>query len=147
MMNEEDPQEAARSRVEKAALYMETLKARMDPEAFQALAEAVQETVASMAQGRDGVIGPEDNPAFTKEVRREYATVVTILGTGRMDHRWVEIPCADGEPGYALVDAETVDDPAKLEQVRASMARWLEEREATDAELDGIARASGIDPD
>ncbi|MEU2721910.1 hypothetical protein [Streptomyces smyrnaeus] len=43
--------------------------------------------------------------------------------------------------------AETAEDPAKLEQVRASMARWLKERDATDAELEGIARASGVDPD
>lgn len=126
---------------------METLKARTDPEAFQALAEAAQATVASLAQGRDGAIGPEDNPAFTKDVQREYATVAAILGTGSMDHRWVEVPCADGQPGYALVDAETAEDPAKLEQVRASMAHWLKERDATDAELDGIARASGVDPD
>ncbi|MDF4248780.1 hypothetical protein [Streptomyces sp. WMMB303] len=140
-------QQTARSRVEKAVLYMETLRARMEPEAFQALAEAVQGTVVCLAQGRDGVFGSEDNPAFTKDVQREYATVAAILGTGRLDHRWVEVPCADGQPGYALVDAETAADPAKLEQVRAGMARWLEARDATDAELGGIARASGIDPD
>ncbi|MFI7246362.1 hypothetical protein [Streptomyces qinglanensis] len=97
--------------------------------------------------GPGRVFGSEDNPAFTKDVQREYATVAAILGTGRLDHRWVEVPCADGQPGYALVDAETAADPAKLEQVRAGMARWLEARDATDAELGGIARASGIDPD
>lgn len=84
---------------------------------------------------------------FTPEVQREYATVLAILLTGRMDHQLVEMPGPDGRPGFAVVGASAANDPARLQEIRESLHCWAGERQAVDEELDGIARASGLSTD
>jgi hypothetical protein len=80
-------------------------------------------------------------------VQREYATVLAILLTGRMDHRLVELPGPDGSPSFAIVEAAVADDPAKLQELREKQRRFVTEQQALYSELDGIARASGLSSD
>ncbi|MFJ2575130.1 hypothetical protein ACIOYT_32535 [Streptomyces halstedii] len=75
-------------------------------------------------------------------MNREFATVLTILLTGKMDQQIVEVPGSDGHSGFVLMDPEEADDPAKVQEVRDFIDQWTTEREAVDIELDGIARAS-----
>lgn len=78
-------------RIDQVSLHMETLEARMDFEQDDVPAEAVQETAHLTAEGHQAG-SVSDASQFTDEVQREYATVLAILLTGRMDHRLVEMP-------------------------------------------------------
>lgn len=145
-MNDADDFDSENCRIDNISLYMETLKARMDPEQYDVLAKAVHETARLIAEGhRAGPVG--ELSAFTPEVQREYATVLVILLTGRMDHQLVEMPGPDGSPGFAIVEASAADDPVRLQEIREGLHRWAAERQAVDKGLDGIARASGLSAD
>ncbi|MFD9807603.1 hypothetical protein ACFWZZ_10905 [[Kitasatospora] papulosa] len=146
-MNDEDAAPGKDSHVAKVALYMETLQARMDPDQYGALARALHEAFHLLADGREGTIGSEDDSAFTPEMNREFATVLTILLTGKMDQQIVEVPGSDGHSGFVLMDPEEADDPAKVQEVRDFIDQWATKREAVDIELDGIARASNPSTD
>lgn len=130
------------SHAAKTALYMETLQARMDPDQYRALAQALHEAFHLLAEGREGTIGSEDDSPFTPEMNREFTTVLTILLTGKMDQQVVEVPGSDGHSGFLLMDPEEADDPAKVQEARDLIDQWAAQREAVDIELDGIARAS-----
>lgn len=121
---------------------METLQARMDPDQYRALAQALHEAFHLLAEGREGTIGSEDDSPFTPEMNREFTTVLTILLTGKMDQQVVEVPGSDGHSGFLLMDPEEADDPAKVQEARDLIDQWAAQREAVDIELDGIARAS-----
>ncbi|MEU1535929.1 hypothetical protein [Streptomyces fagopyri] len=132
----------------KAALYMETLQARMDPDQYEALAHALQEAIEFLMQGREGIIGSEDGTPFTPELNREFATVLNILLTGKMDQQLVDVPSSDGRStGLIFMDPEEADDLTKVQEVRDFLDKWSAEREAVDIELDGIARASNPSAD
>ncbi|GGT78439.1 hypothetical protein GCM10010207_88070 [Streptomyces atratus] len=141
-MNDEDAAPEENDHAVKVALYMETLQARMDPDQYGALAQALHEAFHLLAQGREGTISSDDDSSFTPEMNRESATVLTILLTGEMDQRVVEVPGSDGHSGFVLIDPEEADDPAKVQEVRDFIDQWTTERETMDIELDGIARAS-----
>ncbi|MBL3668419.1 hypothetical protein JL475_20970 [Streptomyces sp. M2CJ-2] len=145
-MNDANDFDSENCRIDNASLYIETLKARMDPEQYDVLAKAVHKTAHLITEGHQaGPVG--DLSAFTPEVQREYATVLAILLTGRMDHRLVEMPGPDGSPGFAIVEASAADDPVRLQELRENHHRWATERQAVDNELDGIARVSGLSVD
>ncbi|MFD8251314.1 hypothetical protein [Streptomyces werraensis] len=146
-MSDEDAVPVGDGRAVKVALYMETLQARMDPAQYEALAQAVHEAFCLLAQGREGIISGEDGLSFTPEMHREFATVVTMMLTGKMDQQVVELSGPDGHSGFVLMDPEKANDPAKVQEVRDFINRWTAEREAMDIELDGIARASNPSPD
>ncbi|MEU0008221.1 hypothetical protein ABZ079_29160 [Streptomyces sp. NPDC006314] len=138
-MNDANDSGSDDRRIDNVSLYMETLKARMDPEQYDVLAKAVHEAAQLIAEGHQaGPVG--DASQFTDEVQREYATVLT----GRMDHRLVEMPGPDGSLGFAIVEASAADDPAKPQELREKHRRFVTEQQALYNELDGIARASGL---
>ncbi|MER5363418.1 hypothetical protein [Streptomyces sp. NPDC002785] len=146
-MNDEGAAPGEDSRAAKVALYMETLQARMDPDQYGALARALHEAFHLLAQGREGTIDSEDDSTFTLEMNREFATVLTMLLTGKMDQQIVEVPGSDGHSGFVLMDPEEADDPAKVQEVRDFIDQWSTERESVSNELDGIARASNLSTD
>ncbi|MEH0549160.1 hypothetical protein QA802_40760 [Streptomyces sp. B21-105] len=125
-MNDANDSGSDDGRIDNVSLYMETLKARMDPEQYDVLAKAVHETAHLIAEGHQaGPVG--DASQFTDDVQREYATVLAILLTGRMDHRLVEMPGPDGSPGFAIVEASAADDPAKLQELREKHRHFVTE--------------------
>jgi hypothetical protein len=63
-----------------------------------------------------------------------------ILVTGRMDHQVVDL----GGGILALVTPEEAADPAVLERMRQHCAASSRRRREQDAELRGIAEASGL---
>ncbi|QIP88283.1 hypothetical protein GLX30_01290 [Streptomyces sp. Tu 2975] len=131
----------------KVELYMESVKARMAPEDFETLHEAVNEMSRLITEGHEGVLEAGDRENFAGEVQREFLAVMAIATTGRMDHHVIDMPGPDGSPGYAVVTPEVANDPAALAEVRQQIHQWTTEQREINSELDGIARASGIDPD
>ncbi|MGP3992122.1 hypothetical protein [Streptomyces sp. 3N207] len=145
-MSDESEVDAGLDPVEAVSLYMETLKARMDPEQYERLARLVHESAHLPAEGREGIFGDGDEQTeLTPEMQRELATVLAMMITGGADHRVVEMPGPDGSTGFAIVAASAADDPDKLRAIREGLHRSAAEREAIDAELDGIAHASEPD--
>lgn len=41
---------------------------------------------------------------FTPEMHREFATILTMLLTGKMDQQVVDVPGSDGRSGFVLMD-------------------------------------------
>ncbi|MET9862711.1 hypothetical protein ABZY93_26110 [Streptomyces smyrnaeus] len=145
-MNGEREDGGGLDRVEAVSLYMEALKARMDPGQYERLARLVHESAHLLAQGRDGIFGDEDGQAeLTPEMQRELATILAMMINGGADYQAVEMPGPNGSTGFAIVEASAADDPEKLQETRESLHRWAAEREAIDSELDGIDRASEPD--
>ncbi|WP_244257946.1 hypothetical protein [Streptomyces sp. Tu 2975] len=143
----DDEDETPQERMAKVELYMESVKARMAPEDFETLHEAVNEMSRLITEGHEGVLEAGDRENFAGEVQREFLAVMAIATTGRMDHHVIDMPGPDGSPGYAVVTPEVANDPAALAEVRQQIHQWTTEQREINSELDGIARASGIDPD
>lgn len=128
-------------------LYLETLRLRMDPDQFAALASAFHEFWHMVEAGeRERSFNTDDDPAFTDDVRKELMIVMAILNTGRMDHKVVDAPGRDGSPGWAVVTADVADDPEALARLRAQLHSWQEEQEMTSEILAGIEKAGQEPP-
>ncbi|MFK4600420.1 hypothetical protein RKD30_007087 [Streptomyces pristinaespiralis] len=146
MMND-DADETPQERMAKVELYLESVKARMAPEDFETLHQAVTEMSRLISEGHEGVLEAGDRENFAGDVQREFLAVMAIATTGRMDHQVIDMPGPDGSPGYAVVTPEVANDPAALAELRQQIHQWTAEQQAINSELDGIARASGLDPD
>lgn len=147
-MNDANDADAINDRVAMVHLYMEALKARMEPEQYEALAQAVHETAHFMLGARQDPISDEPTPdALSSDVQREHLVIVMMIMTGRTDLRMIEVPGPDGNPSWIAVEPETANDPDQLRKLRENVTRWAEEQRSIQAELDGIARASGITTD
>ncbi|MFE9913444.1 hypothetical protein [Streptomyces clavifer] len=145
-MNDDDASDAP-SNAQKVVLYMETLRARMDPEQYELLAQRLHDAFHLLADGREGIVGSDDGTVFTHEMNREFTVVLNIMLTGKMDQHVVEIPQGNGDSSFVLMDPEDADDPAKVQEVKDFVDQWRTDRERTKAELDGIARASNLHSD
>ncbi|MBM9509942.1 hypothetical protein [Actinacidiphila acididurans] len=116
-------------RADLVKMYVESLRARMEPEHFDLLLQALHGFNEAMENGGEGSFDLDtDAEALPEEVTRELADVVTMVGTGSMDHRIVEMPGPNGEKGWAVVSAEVADDPDGLRQLQEKLHRTLKER-------------------
>lgn len=129
-------------------LYMEALRARMDPAryaAFERLVDGTAQALRETAAGRpEAVVDLADqDEALAADLVGEMMTVISIL-TGRDDDvRVVDL----GDGVTALVDVDAANDPQQMAEAREAIGRFLERREHEAEQLDGIARASGLDED
>ncbi|GAA4760028.1 MULTISPECIES: hypothetical protein [Streptomyces] len=146
-MDDHTPDDSPQDRMAMAALYLESVKARMDPEDFSTLHSAVEEMTRLMAEGNEGFLEAGSAKNFAGDVQREFLVVMAIVSTGRMDHEVVDMPGPDGSAGYAVVTPEVAGDPEALAEIRDQVHTWMTERQAVDDALEGIARASGMDPE
>ncbi|MET4644494.1 hypothetical protein ABID95_004243 [Streptomyces atratus] len=147
MNDDNHADETPQDRIAKVTLYLESVEARMPAEEFETLDQAVHEMAHLIADGREGFLDAGDRENFTDNIQKEFLTVMAIVMTGRMDHQVVDLPGPDGSPGYAVVTPELANDPKGLAELRDRIHHHATDREAIDTELDGIARASGIDTD
>src|SRR6478735_7468444 len=85
-MNDDTPNPLGNG--QKATLYIETLRARMDPAQYESLAHRLRKAFHLLAQGRDGTITSDDDLVFTPEMNREFTVALNILLTGKMDRAW-----------------------------------------------------------
>lgn len=126
-------------------MYLESLRARMAPEQFDAIGEALYEFKKVMESGGEGSF-PMDEETFTDDVRKELMVVLAILGTGRMDYQVVEVPCTGEGKGWAVVTDEFAGDLEKLAELEGRMLAWERDHDAVEAELAGIEDASQDQP-
>jgi len=112
-----------------SAMYLETLRLRMEPDKFGALADALKGFTKESEAGFDGTGYEVNEELFTDDVRREFATVLTMAATGRTDDRVVEVVEGDPSMGWAVVTAEVADDPVKLAELRAQLLHMVDEGE------------------
>ncbi|WNI20222.1 hypothetical protein [Actinacidiphila sp. ITFR-21] len=112
-----------------SAMYLETLRLRMESDKFGALADALKGMKKASEAGFDGTGYEVNEELFTDEVRREFATVLAMAATGRTDDRVVEVVEGDPSVGWAVVTAEVADDPVKLAEVREQLLRMVDEGE------------------
>jgi hypothetical protein len=110
-----------------SALYLETLRLRMEPDKFGALADALKGMKEASEAGFEGAGFEVNEELFTDDVRREFMTVMAMAATGRTDDRVVEIVDREGNTGWAVVTADVADDPAKLAEIREQLLRMAEE--------------------
>jgi hypothetical protein len=128
-------------------LYLETLRARMDPARYAAFERLVAGTAQAMretAAGRPEAVfdlPDEDGVLLGQDLVGEMLTVMSIL-TGRDDQARV-VQLGDGVT--ALVDVDAAEDPQQMAEAREAIQRLKARREYEAEQLDGIARASSLD--
>lgn len=96
----------------------------------------------------------EEKELFTTEVKREMLTLMGLIGAlepgheDRADH--VVADLGDGEHtsgALTLVPADVAADPERLRAMRERLDARAGRRESDTAEVEAIARASGMLPD
>ncbi|RAJ38468.1 hypothetical protein K353_04405 [Kitasatospora sp. SolWspMP-SS2h] len=115
------------TRAERVRLYLDTLRARMTPDEFRVLGRLLAPAVASLAApAEDHVLdlAPEDRAHLTREVEEELLAVLSIVATGTMEHRFVDL----GDGATTVLDTGAADDPESVERMRAWAARQREAR-------------------
>lgn len=83
-----------------SAMYLETLRLRMEPERFGVLADALRGFKKASEGGFDGTGFEVNEELFTDDVRRELAAVLVMAATGRTDDPVVEV--VEGAPAGGL---------------------------------------------
>lgn len=78
-----------------SAMYLETLRLRMEPERFGVLADALRGFKKASGGGFE-----VNEELFTDDVRRELAAVLVMAATGRTDDPVVEV--VEGAPAGGL---------------------------------------------
>lgn len=126
-------------------IYLESLKARMAPEEFDTLTGALHQFWHAMEEGRQASFDLSET-GFSEGVRKELMLVMAIIGTGRTDHRIVDLPGPDGSSGWVVVSDAIADDPVRLAEIRDRLAAQWREQQETDEALEGIERASREGP-
>lgn len=127
------------------AIYVEALRARMEPdrfELFQRLLGGVAEAMAA-APGAEQVTVPdiEDGGSMGADVYGEVMIALGILGGHVADALLVDL----GDGVLASMTEEAAGDPAAREEARAWIRERQQERTEDDQQLRGIAQASGMD--
>ncbi|WP_035840351.1 hypothetical protein [Kitasatospora azatica] len=111
------------TRADQIRLYLDTLRARMEPAQFRALGELLKSSLPLLTSTHDSItidIPDEDERHVTPEVKDEFLAVLGILSTGSMDHHIVDL----GNGASAMVHAEAAADPGRLQELRT----WADER-------------------
>ncbi|PYC87391.1 hypothetical protein C7C46_04740 [Streptomyces tateyamensis] len=126
---------------EKAQLYLETLRLRMDPEPYRVLGEMLQEIVrlvGSPGRAAEQVPAPQDEEYYTDEVRDELMVLVAILLTGRMDQHIVNV----GSGFITVVDSDALADESRMSHLRDQAAERRRRSNEQEAVLRGIEDAT-----
>ncbi|MFE0459857.1 hypothetical protein ACFW1A_11460 [Kitasatospora sp. NPDC058965] len=126
---------------DKAQMYLETLRLRMDPEPYRVLGEMLQEIVrlvAAPGRAAEQVPAPEDEQYYTDEVRDELMVLVAILLTGRMDQHIVNV----GNGFITVVDSDALADESRMAHLRDQAAERRRASNEQEDVLRGIEEAT-----
>jgi len=144
-------QELARAQL---ALYIETLQATMDPPQYELLMDVIRMYVEA-GGGRIRIrIDGEERELFTREVQKELLTLIGLLGALEPGHEdrgdLVVAELGDGEHikgAMSLVPVAKAENPEELLRMREQLDTAAGRRRADTAELEAIARVSGMLPE
>lgn len=148
-------EDTGRARLE---VYVETLRARMPPRQFILLMQAFNAWLTGGGGMMRLHLDPDERELFTAEVQGEMLTLMGLVGAmadgdeDRSDHVVVEL--GDGEHvknARSLVPPDVAEDPERLAEMRRRLddkeRRRKERAEQDAAEVEAIARASGLLPE
>lgn len=128
-------------------VYLDLLRIRMDSEDYRILLSVVEPVLRAIDEqelpAMDFALDDAHAEGLSQEIRDEAALVIATAVTGRMDHEVIELQIEETGPVRVVTDASTASDPVRL----AEIADYIRERHRTDAELRGIAEASGLPTD
>lgn len=147
----EDRCEWARSQL---ALYIETLGMTMPQPQYELLMELIRMYVEA-GGGRVRIrMDGEERELFTREVQKELLTLLGLLGALEPGHEdrgdLVVAELGDGEHikgAMSLVPVAKAEDPEELLRMRDRLDAAAGQRHADTAEVEAIARASGMLPE
>ncbi|MDT3399325.1 hypothetical protein RKE29_22185 [Streptomyces sp. B1866] len=136
-------------RAERLKRYLSDLQQRIDPRSLDLLMRLLHEVSTSPAV-RGGTyelgMGPEEKELFTPALQAELLVLFGLLTV--QDERVVvdlgDSPHAKGVK--VLVPQDRADDPDFLHRQKQRVAAEAEQRERDRLEVEGIARASGMEP-
>lgn len=136
-------------RAERLTQYLTELQDRIDPRSLELLMRLLRELSASPA-ARGGTyelgMGAEEKELFTPALQAELLVLFGLLTA--QDERVVvdlgDTPHAKGM--RVLLPRERADDPDFLDHHKRRLAAEAEQRERDRREVEGIARASGMEP-
>ncbi|MEU0844770.1 MULTISPECIES: hypothetical protein [Streptomyces] len=136
-------------RAERLTQYLTELQERIDPRSLELLMRLLRELSTSPAV-RGGTyelgMGPEEKELFTPALQAELLVLFGLLTS--QDERVVvdlgDSPHAKGMK--VLVPQDRAQDPDFLHRHKQRVAAEAEQREADRREVEGIARASGMEP-
>ncbi|BAJ31829.1 MULTISPECIES: hypothetical protein [Kitasatospora] len=120
--------DTAPTRAEQVRLYLDTLRARMNPAEFRVLGRILPGAVASLATpDTDHFIDvpDEDRPHLTSEVEDELLAVLSIVATGTMEHHIVDL----GDGATTALDTGAAADPEAVRRMRDWAARQRDQRD------------------
>ena len=146
----EDRRELARSQL---ALYIETLRVTMPQPQYRLLMEVIRMYVEA-GGGRIRIkLDDEERELFTREVQKELLTLLGLLGALEPGHEdrgdLVVAELGDGEHikgAMSLVPVTKAENPEELLRMRERLDTAAAQRRADTAEVEAIARASGMLP-
>src|SRR3954452_23705836 len=136
-------------RAERLTQYLTELQERIDPRSLELLMRLLRELSTSPAV-RGGTyelgMGPEEKELFTPALQAELLVLFGLLTS--QDERVVvdlgDSPHAKGMK--VLVPQDRAQDPDFLLRHKQRVAAEAEQRERDRREVEGIARASGMEP-
>ncbi|MDX3229853.1 hypothetical protein [Streptomyces sp. ME19-01-6] len=136
-------------RAERLTQYLTELQERIDPRSLELLMRLLRELSTSPAVSGGTYelgMGPEEKELFTPALQAELLVLFGLLTS--QDERVVvdlgDSPHAKGMK--VLVPQDRADDPDFLLRHKQRVAAEAEQREADRREVEGIARASGMEP-
>jgi len=140
--------EIARSQL---ALYVETLQVTMPAAQYELLMEVIRMYVEA-GGGRIRIkMDGEERELFTREVQKELLTLIGLLGALEPSHEdrgdLVVAELGDGEHikgAMSLVPVAKAENPEELRRMRERLDSAAGQRRADTAEVEAIARASGM---
>ncbi|MGW4806372.1 hypothetical protein [Kitasatospora sp. NPDC004272] len=119
----------APSRADRVRLYLDTLRARMDPEEFRVLGRLLRGAVASLAAPEVEYVievGEADRALLTPQVRDELLAVLSIVATGTLEHQLVDL----GDGALTVLDTAAANSPEAVGRMREWAARQRDGRAA-----------------
>jgi hypothetical protein len=140
--------ELARSQL---ALYVETLQVTMPAAQYELLMEVIRMYVEAGGGRMRIKMDGEERELFTREVQKELLTLIGLLGALEPGHEdrgdLVVAELGDGEHikgAMSLVPVAKAENPEELRRMRERLDSAAGQRRADTAEVEAIARASGM---
>ncbi|MGB8946500.1 MAG: hypothetical protein WCD21_40640 [Streptomyces sp.] len=131
----------------KLADYLDSLRVRLAPERF-ALVEKILRGVVPVLCGKQPAevvdTTEHEDALLADEADDVIEAVLTAIALTRMTGEWR--PVNLGENGWVLVKAHVAEDPERVADIRASIAKRAEEIDMDHLVAEEIARVSGMGP-
>ncbi|MFF4343309.1 hypothetical protein ACFY00_25685 [Kitasatospora sp. NPDC001540] len=111
--------DAVPTRADRVRLYLDTLRARMDPDEFRLLGRLLSGAVGSLAAAGDAYVVEVGEQQVSRQVQEEFLAVLSIVATGTMEHRLVDL----GDGAVTVLDAAAAENPEAVRRMREWAAR------------------------